>query len=93
MPLAAVLIFAGGVASAVLFGFGARLAPAPHRIKSIVMAVLLTWTFSYSLDVLSSYIPFGSEIVEGMVAAAFSFTFVFLVGWRLAPRAPNKAHG
>ncbi|HET7307126.1 MAG TPA: hypothetical protein VFK24_04845 [Gammaproteobacteria bacterium] len=92
-PFMSSVLLASGVVSAVLFGTGAKLAATPHRIKSLIISVLATWLLTHSLNALVEYVPLASEMHKAILAAVLSFAFIFLAGWRFAPRAPTPVHG
>jgi hypothetical protein len=68
-----------------LFFLGAKVARRPHTPKSILYSVLLTWSFSFSISGLVTHFASDGGPWLDVLDVAVSLTFVFFVGWRLAP--------
>lgn len=80
-----VALFLAAVVSGVTFYLGAKLARRPHSTKSLIVCVLLTWVFSFSVNGLSSRIfPAGSLL--GTLSDVLPLLFVFLLAWMRAPK-------
>jgi hypothetical protein len=93
-PLVAqVVVAAGVVASWCLFLLGARVARRPHSAKSLIYALLVTWSLSYCFGSLAKrFVPNGGIALDAAMAV-LSLVFIFLAGWRLAPRTAVEVHG
>jgi hypothetical protein len=93
-PIVAVAGFAAdAVAVWCLFLLGAKLARRPHTTKSLIFSVLLTWSWNFSSTGLANhYVPNGDVWFQAIMIA-LPLAFVFLVGWRLAPRTAVSGDG
>jgi hypothetical protein len=93
-PIVAVAGFAADAAATwCLFLLGAKLARRPHTTKSLIFSVLLTWSLNFSSSALADrYVPNG-DVWFNAIMIALPLVFVFLVGWRLAPRTAVTARG
>jgi hypothetical protein len=92
-PLAQGAIAGCVAASWFLFFLGARLARLPHSTKSLIFSVLLTWSFTFSTGGIATYFAPSSGLWLNALQGAASLAFVFLGGWRLAPRTVVAVHG
>lgn len=73
-----------------VFWAGARFAGRPHTVKSITLAVLITWTFTSSTTGLSKQL-FAGVAYADWIEVLLQFVFVFMVAWRFAPKVPASA--
>jgi|SRR5580704_1824691 hypothetical protein len=87
-PRAAAIALGALVVSAILFWMGARLAKRPHTVKSLILAILGTWSFSYATAGLAK--DFFPAATDYHIVAVLEAAFVFLIAWRLAPKAPAE---
>ena len=76
----------------VVFSLGAKLARRPHRVKSLLICILLSWSFSSSLGGLQSIFHFDHGLAPNLIVGLLEIAFVFAVAWRLPPRASNSVH-
>ena len=83
LPVGSVLV--AGLISATLFWAGARVAGRPHSIRSLISAILITWSFTYATNGLGNgfYADIGIMVIQ--------FAFVFMVAWRFAPKIRSSA--
>lgn len=88
-PLALSIVLICPIAFCV-FWAGARVAGRQHTVKSIALAVLITWSFTYSTNGLSKQL-FASVPYAGWIDVLLQFVFVFMVAWRFAPKVPTSA--
>jgi hypothetical protein len=92
-PIVVTAFAAGTTATWCLFFLGAKLARRLHTPKSIIFSVLLTWTFTYSTSGLATHFaPNGGPWLHVSLFAVW-LAFIFLAGWRLAPRTVTSVHG
>lgn len=100
-PILAVAIFARSAPLALgivlmcpiafcVFWAGARVAGRPHTVKSIALAALITWSFTYSTNGLSKQLFSGISYAD-WIDVLLQFVFVFMVAWRFAPKVPTSA--
>jgi len=75
---------ASAIVCAGLFWAGARLAARPHTLKSLALAVLITWIVSLSAGELGKLHP---SVYDPYTVTALKLVPVFLAGWQLAPKA------
>jgi uncharacterized protein (DUF486 family) len=73
-----------------LFWAGARLGGRPHTVKSLVLAILVTWSFSFSTYGLSKQL-FANVAYANRLVELLQFVLVFLMAWRSAPKVPTSA--
>jgi hypothetical protein len=84
-PIVIAVVAMGAAIMWCMFFIGATIAHRPHTPKSILWSVILTWSFSFSINGLATFIlPTGGPWL-GMSVVAVSMAFVFLAGWRLPP--------
>jgi hypothetical protein len=83
----------GAAATWALFFLGAKAARRPHTPKSIIFADLLTWVFTYSTSGMATHFaPNGGPWLDVSLFGV-SLAFIFLAGWRFAPRTVAAVHG
>jgi hypothetical protein len=92
-PIAITALAAGAAATWGLFFLGAKVARRPHTPKSIVFSVLLTWVFTYSTSGLATRFAPNRGPWLDLPLFAVSLGFIFLAGWRFAPRTVATVHG
>jgi len=94
-PLTVGLIVVAAMGSGIAFALRATVAGRPHSPKSIILALLGCWSFFSSTNWLAHHhlaeIPWFPWVAT--MIWAIQTIFVFLIGWRFAPRGLESADG
>lgn len=69
-----------------LFWAGARLSKRPHTVMSLVLAILVTWSFVFATNSLSKQF-FATVAYAGWITELLQFAFVFLTAWQPTKKA------